>query len=390
MYQHFHVSPQPLSTFNPALSTDIDAVVLKALEKKPADRFLSIGAFANALQQATRSDDASSDPHLHTGIGLPSKGGSSGHKINVPKTIPAVPPVPEQGSRRSHLSRGRAITIALIVLALLVISASIGVFSLYGINRPTSDNSNTAATVHANDSTSFAATATTQSNNTQANATAQAINASATSQTNNANPTATAANPTATAANTNTFPPAGATVVLNDPLTNNNNGYGWETTPDAGGVCQFTGGAYQVNEKAYDTREYCPAYNTNFGSNFAYEAQMTIVQGDLGGLIFKDATNQIFYFWRFSQDGSYDLIPYHTPSLPTLASGTAPSFNTGYNQSNLLQVIVTNSRIQLFVNNQYVTSVGISGYGQGYIGVFVKDRGNPTEAIFSNAKVWTF
>jgi 3D (Asp-Asp-Asp) domain-containing protein len=304
----------------------------------------------------------------------------------VPKTIPAVPPVPEQGSRRSHLSRGRAITIALIVLALLVISASIGVFSLYGINRPTSDNSNTAAaTVHANDSTSFAATATTQSNNTQVNATTQAINATATSQTSNANPTATA-----TAVNTNAFPPAGATLVINDPLTNNNNGYGWETTPDAGGVCQFTGGAYQVNEKAYDTREYCPAYNTNFGSNFAYEVQMTIVQGDLGGLIFKDATNQVFYFWRFSQDGSYDLIPYHTPSLPTLASGTAPSFNTGYNQSNLLQVIVTNSRIQLFVNNQYVTSVGISGYGQGYIGVFVKDRGNPTEAIFSNAKVWTF
>src|SRR5947209_6966208 len=385
MYQHFHVSPQPLSTFNPALSTDIDAVVLKALEKKPADRFLSIAAFANAFQQATRSDDASRDPHLHTGIGLPSKGGSSGHKISVPKTIAVVPPVPEQRSRRSHLSRGRAITISLIVLTLLVISASIGVFSLYGINRPTSDNSNTAATVHANDSTSFAATATTQSNNTQASATAQAINATATSQTSNVNPT-----PTATAANTNPFPPAGATLVINDPLTNNNNGYGWETTPDAGGVCQFTGGAYQVNEKAYDTREYCPAYNTNFGSNFAYEAQMTIVQGDLGGLIFKDATNQVFYFWRFSQDGSYDLIPYHTPSLPTLASGTAPSFNTGYNQTNLLQVIVTNSRIQLFVNNQYVTSVGISGYGQGYIGVFVKDRGNPTEAIFSNAKVWTF
>jgi len=76
--------------------------------------------------------------------------------------------------------------------------------------------------------------------------------------------------------------------------------------------------------------------------------------------------------------------------LPTLAAGTAASFNTGYNQSNRLQVIVTNTRIQLFVNNQFVTSVGISSYGQGYIGVFVKDRGNPTEAIFSDAKVWTF
>ena len=147
-----------------------------------------------------------SDPHLHIGMGHPSEGSSNVHEISVPKTIAAVPPVPEQRSRRSRLSRGTAITTALIVLTLLVVSASIGVFSSYGINRPTRDNSNTAATVHANDSTSFAVTATTQSNNTQANATAQAINASATSQTSNANPMATASN-------TNTFPPAGATAV---------------------------------------------------------------------------------------------------------------------------------------------------------------------------------
>src|SRR5436305_8048678 len=111
----------------------------------------------------------SSDPHQHKGIGLPSKGGSSGHEISVPKTIAAVPPVPVQRSRRSRLSRGTAITIALIVLSLLVVSASIVVFCSYGINRPTRDNCNTAATVHANDSTSFAVTATTQSNNTKPN-----------------------------------------------------------------------------------------------------------------------------------------------------------------------------------------------------------------------------
>ncbi len=59
MYQHFHVLPQPVSTFNPALSTSVDSVLLKALEKNPRDRFMSIAAFANALQQVTLDLDAS-------------------------------------------------------------------------------------------------------------------------------------------------------------------------------------------------------------------------------------------------------------------------------------------------------------------------------------------
>ena len=52
MYQHFNVSPQPPSTFNPAINPDIDAVILHALAKKPEDRFPSVSAFSNAFQQA--------------------------------------------------------------------------------------------------------------------------------------------------------------------------------------------------------------------------------------------------------------------------------------------------------------------------------------------------
>ena len=59
MYQHFNVQPQPPSNFNPQLSKDVDAVILKALAKQPADRFLSISAFANAFRQATLDLDAS-------------------------------------------------------------------------------------------------------------------------------------------------------------------------------------------------------------------------------------------------------------------------------------------------------------------------------------------
>lgn len=52
MYQHIHVHPKPPSTINPALPTDIDAVVTRALAKRPQERFASMEAFGNAFQQA--------------------------------------------------------------------------------------------------------------------------------------------------------------------------------------------------------------------------------------------------------------------------------------------------------------------------------------------------
>src|SRR5437763_2365472 len=55
MRQHFMMQPQPPSTLNPRISKAIDAVILRALEKNPADRFSSISAFADAFQQALQS-----------------------------------------------------------------------------------------------------------------------------------------------------------------------------------------------------------------------------------------------------------------------------------------------------------------------------------------------
>jgi serine/threonine protein kinase len=52
MFQHFSTQPPPPSTFNPRVPGAIDLVILRALEKRPEDRFPSIAAFANAFEQA--------------------------------------------------------------------------------------------------------------------------------------------------------------------------------------------------------------------------------------------------------------------------------------------------------------------------------------------------
>jgi serine/threonine protein kinase len=52
MYQHLQKQPQPLSAFNRDIPAAIDTVILRALAKNPEDRFPSIQAFAQALNQA--------------------------------------------------------------------------------------------------------------------------------------------------------------------------------------------------------------------------------------------------------------------------------------------------------------------------------------------------
>ncbi|HXR65625.1 MAG TPA: protein kinase [Ktedonobacteraceae bacterium] len=52
MHQHFTALPPAPSALNPALSSAVDAVLLCALAKRPAERFPSVLEFARALQQA--------------------------------------------------------------------------------------------------------------------------------------------------------------------------------------------------------------------------------------------------------------------------------------------------------------------------------------------------
>jgi eukaryotic-like serine/threonine-protein kinase len=51
-HQHRYTQPQSPSTINSSISPSIDAVILRALAKKPNDRFHSVEAFATAYQQA--------------------------------------------------------------------------------------------------------------------------------------------------------------------------------------------------------------------------------------------------------------------------------------------------------------------------------------------------
>ena len=55
MYQHFNAQPLAPSAYNPRLPAALDAVILRALAKKPEERFPSVTDFASAFTQAAQA-----------------------------------------------------------------------------------------------------------------------------------------------------------------------------------------------------------------------------------------------------------------------------------------------------------------------------------------------
>jgi hypothetical protein len=165
----------------------------------------------------------------------------------------------------------------------------------------------------------------------------------------------------------------------------------WDTynTTDGGG-CLFRGGALHASVFSKGFYVPCFAHATNF-SNFAYQVQVTIHEGDEGGIAFRanDANSQ-FYFFRIGRDGFYSLyVSKDEKHNLSIAYDSSTAISTALNQPNLLTVIAQGNTFYLYINKQYVGNVSDNSYSSGEIGVFAGDNNNPTDVSFSNAQVWS-
>ncbi len=192
---------------------------------------------------------------------------------------------------------------------------------------------------------------------------------------------------TTSTANSDPYPPSG-TLALNDPLSANSRGYGWEEfSPNSSGAsCQFEGGAYH----SIESQNYYHACHASLqASNFTLEVQMQIIQGNCGGLVLRDTTSQAHaYGFQVCQNGSYalDRLDGFSAGWVTLASSSNGAIKTGLNQSNVIAAVANGSTFDLYINHQMITSVNDSSYTQGQFGLSAE--GN-TEAVYTNARMWT-
>jgi hypothetical protein len=175
---------------------------------------------------------------------------------------------------------------------------------------------------------------------------------------------------------------------LNDPLTGPDN-FGWDNQTLENTGCAFVNGAYH-SKAVPGYISPCYASATNF-SNFVFQAEMTIITGHTGGLIFRaDKTNDKSYVFRVSTDGTYILNKYTLTSdnrlkSDTLTSGQATGMNTG---ANLLAVLARGEDLYLFINKKYVATAHDNQYHSGAIGVYTDSDAGNVEAFFREAQVW--
>src|SRR2546421_4383864 len=494
MYQHCRDPPAPPSTYNPGIPATIDAVLLRALAKKPEERFPSVPAFARAFEGAAQSISTPNKTDIQASGGdlrailaiskLEAVTGTSrtltlsgGRQVNVsvpagaqngqviylqgfggqastliltlliqqaeetnelpgaddvgktavvskpelqsptilasnsdlrspvspappppylqsPTTpvvshkdfqspaepashpsvqqpiTPAYSPIQEipavasinreaDGSRSSFSKRN---AILLTAIALLIIAGCTGLFYVIHTDQVAADNASATAQAHATSTTAV-------------NATTNAL----------ANATATAS---VIAANPDPYPHGQGTLALYDPLSGNSHKYGWNVKS----TCIFKGGAYHANIPNQHFTDTCVANASDF-FNFVFEVRMTIIKGDCGGIAFRDdhATDKR-YFFEVCQNGYYAFLLYAGGSgviSKVFTNRTSTAIRTGLNQANVIAVVANAGTFDLYANKQKIAGLSDSTFSHGQIGVAASASNDPTEVVYSNAKVWT-
>ena len=285
----------------------------------------------------------------------------------------------------SRISRMRAIlSIALVILFIissitLMIRYSLNIFN--GIAA-----ANATATVQ--NQTRVAEYATAAPTETAAAVTEEAVRGVVSQMTATAIAGSNATAEAKASATPISYPPA-TDPVINDPLTGNNEVNKWAETSDFAGNCGFSNGTYQIKAVYEGYFEYCLAKPEVF-TNFIYEAQMIITQGDGGGLIIRaDNTGNKFYYFLVNQDGTYEFSVFdliRNVNGMVLSSGsTTPVLNS----PNSIAVAAIDNVFRLYVNHRIIAVVGDISFSRGFIGLFAIFKSSPTTVVFQKVKVWT-
>jgi DnaJ C terminal domain len=296
------------------------------------------------------------------------------HSGSQQPTPPGLPPTKGQQSKQQGISKG----VIALLLAVIVVLIGGGIFLTFvEVIQPNQQHmqatataqiqaSRAAVTAQANANATAAALATATAHTVATTTALQAIYTQAT----NANPT------------------------LIDPLRGQD-GNNWDvSTTNGQGNCTFSGNSYHATAHQSDYFYACFAATPKF-SNFAYQVQMTIMQGDYGGIIFRaDGATSKYYYLRIGKDGAYDLTASHDTSFThdqLLKSGNAETImKTGSNQTNMVAVVANGGNLYLYVNQKYLAQVNDNTYKSGQIGVFGGNFASKSaDAAFSNAQVWT-
>lgn len=168
---------------------------------------------------------------------------------------------------------------------------------------------------------------------------------------------------------------------LTTPITSTDTA-AWEVAQRDNYGCGFQNGTYVAHIAT--TNMFLPCAGQNIaGHNFAYQVDMTITQGDSGGIIGRGVGTNGLRF-RAGSDGTFDLAN----GQSTLVPWTSSSAIKPRGQANTLLMVVEDKDIYLYINGQYLAHASDTFTGGGYFGFMAVDFGNVTSVNYQHLKLW--
>lgn len=184
-------------------------------------------------------------------------------------------------------------------------------------------------------------------------------------------------------------------LVLDDPLHDNSKGYKWDevTLNGSGGAatCGFQSGTYHISRPQNGSLLCAPEASQLLFQNLTFEAKLTIVQGDVAGVVVRlDQIRGTGYLFAITTQGGYTLRVMNGPNqawTALLGSEKNTAIKPGLNQANLLSIVANGASLSVCVNGQYLASAQDSSLTSGQIGVFASGA-NGEDVVAANARVW--
>lgn len=402
MYQHLQNAPEPPGGLNPVVSPAVDAVILRALAKKPVERFPSVKEFASALRKAVQENlpvrpaqapvaqstpvrmNMPNETVYNTSTptlpprSLPEGSGQSPLVVptsssyspsvrpapmysqqqvtpaaNTPVPSPASwvppvasstpPPVRPVPSRKAS-SGGKALLFVSLTLLVVLAGAGLAYYYYYSHNG-NSGNNQKKVNKHDN-------------------------------------------------GNNNPYISDMPALRFSDPLSQPAM---WQSLPYdqlTDGFCLFQQGSYHVSSNKTHSYTLCPAANGQpTTDDMTFEIHMQILHGDCGGVLFRgDYKQGNFYYYDVCFDGHHYLVTYKNfallQQLPT-RSAQFPPLQADANISVTLGIVARGSSLAFYLDGQRVDQVTDATYTSGQIALFCFAVDNPTEVVFSKARLWT-
>jgi eukaryotic-like serine/threonine-protein kinase len=151
--------------------------------------------------------------------------------------------------------------------------------------------------------------------------------------------------------------------------------------------CDARKDGFHILQETQGTISFC-GYKGRL-NDMAIRVRITILQGDCGGIAFRDNPDtKTGYFFFLCQNGKYGLQRFDPHAKPVARIPSTP-IPGNLQRTMTIAVVALGSTLTLFVEGKQMTSIEDTHYLEGVFGFAALNIHHPTEVVYNDLQVWT-